>query len=54
MDDNKLFKTYTMQELLDELDIIEIYQQLGRQHHLGEITNKQKKLYQYMGVEEPS
>jgi transposase len=54
MDDNKLFKTYTMQELLDELDIIEIYQQPGRQHHLGEITNKQKKLYQYMGVEEPS
>lgn len=54
MDDHTLFKTYTMQELLDELDIIEWYQQPGRQHHLGEMTNKQKKLYQYMGVEKPS
>jgi hypothetical protein len=30
-DDNKLFKTYTMQEMLDELDVIEFYQQLV--HH---------------------
>lgn len=30
INDNKLFKTYTMQELLDELDIIEFYQQSGR------------------------
>ena len=30
INDNKLFKTYTMQELLDELDLIEFYQQSGR------------------------
>ena len=54
MDDKDLFKTYTMQELLDELDIIEFYQQPGHQHHVSEITNKQKKLYQYMEVEVPS
>jgi transposase len=54
MDDNKLFKTYTMQEMLDELDVIEFYQQPGRQHYLSEITDKKKLLYQYMNVEIPS
>lgn len=54
MDDHQLFKNYTMQELLDELDIIELYQQPGKQPHLGEITQKQKSLYQYMEVKVPS
>lgn len=54
MDDNGLFKNYTMQELLDELDIIEFFQQPGKQHHLSEITEKQKKLYQYMKVNVPT
>ena len=30
MDDHDLFKSYTMQTLLDDLDIIEYYQQPGR------------------------
>ena len=54
MDDNGLFKNYTMQEVLDELDIIEYYQQPGKQHHISEITEKQKKLYHYMAVDPPS
>lgn len=54
MDDNGLFKNYTMQELLDELDIIEHFQQPGKQHHLSEITEKQRKLYQHMKVEVPT
>ncbi|MPN46862.1 hypothetical protein SDC9_194461 [bioreactor metagenome] len=54
MDEQGLFKNYTMQELLDELDIIEWYQQPGKVHHLGEMTEKQKALYQYMGVDIPS
>ena len=54
MDDNNLFKNYTMQELLDELDIIEQFQQPGKQPFLGEITEKQKSLYQCMGVDVPS
>lgn len=45
MDEQSLFKNYTMQEFLDESDIIERYQQPGKQHHLGEITEKQKFLY---------
>lgn len=38
MDENNLYKNYTMQSLLDELDIIEYYQQPGRTHHLSEMT----------------
>lgn len=54
MDDNGLIKNYTMQTLLDELDVIEYYQQSGRAHHLSEITEKQQKLYEYMKVKSPS
>jgi transposase len=54
MDDAGLFKNYTMQELLDELDIIERFQQPGKSPHLGEITEKQMKLYEAMDIEVPS
>ena len=54
MDDHGLFKSYTMQSLLDELDIIEYYHQPGKKPHLSEITEKQRKLYEYMDVEVPS
>ena len=54
MDDNGLFKNYTMQSLFDELDIIEYYQQPGKSHHLSEVTEKQRKLYKSMDVELPS
>ena len=54
MDDHDLFKSYTMQTLLDDLDIIEYYQQPGRAHHLSEITKKQASLYDAMEVEVPT
>lgn len=54
MDAEGLFKNYTMQTLLDELDIIEYYQQPGKAHHLSEITEKQRKLYEYMEVPVPT
>jgi transposase len=54
MDNAGLFKNYTMQELLDELDIIERFQQPGKSYHLGEMTEKQKKLYQAMDIVVPS
>ena len=44
---------YTMQTLLDDLVIIELYQQPGRAHHLSEITKKQMALYDAMGVPFP-
>ena len=54
MDDKGLFRNYTMQSLLDELDIIEYYQQPGKAHHLSEITEKQRGLYEMMGVVAPT
>jgi len=43
-----------MQSSLDELDVIEYYQQPGKAHHLSEITNKQRKLYELMEVPVPT
>lgn len=54
MDDNNLYRNYTMQSLLDTLDIIEFYQQPGKTHHLSEITEKQRVLFEMMGVSAPS
>ena len=54
MDDNHLYKNYTMQQLIDTLDIIELYQQPGKAHHLSEITEKQLELYAALGVKAPS
>lgn len=54
MDDQGLFKNYTMQSLLDELDVIEYYQQPNKSHHLSEITTKQQRLYELMGVPAPA
>lgn len=54
MDKANLFKNYTMQEMLDELDIIERFQQPGKAPHMGEITEKQKNLFLSMGVAIPT
>lgn len=54
MDDTGLCKNYTMQSLLDELDIIEYYQQPGKTHHLSEITEKQRKLYEDLDIKMPT
>ena len=53
MDEKGLYKKYTMQTLLDDLDIIELYQQPGKAHHLSELTKKQMALYDAMGVPFP-
>ncbi|WP_353948735.1 IS1634 family transposase [Sporolactobacillus sp. Y61] len=54
MSDHHLFKQYTIQELLDELDVIEQYSQPGGHTHLGELTKKQTNLYQYLDVDSPA
>ena len=54
MDKAGLFKNYTMQELFDELDVIEIFQQPGGVTFYGEITDKQSNLYTALGVEPPA
>lgn len=54
MQDAGLFDKWTLQGLLDELDLIELFEAPSHGRVLGEITEKQKKLYHALGVESPS
>ena len=54
MRDNDLYKDYTLQSLLDELDVIERFEQPGKKHHTGEMTKKQLRIYQFFGIDSPS
>lgn len=54
MDIQGLFKTYTLQGILDELDIIERFTQPGKIPMVGEVTRKQQELYRLLGVESVS
>ena len=50
MQGHELFKDYTIQGLLDELDIIECCKEPGKKTRLSEITKCQAALYQFMDV----
>jgi transposase len=54
MSEHSLYGKYTMQELLDELDIIERYEHPERKHYIGEMTKKQRDLYGYLGIDVPT
>lgn len=53
MNDHSLYKKYTMHELLDELDIIELYERPEKDSFIGEMTKKQLELYKCFGVDAP-
>ena len=54
MQKNNLFGTYTLQGLLDQLDVIECFGRPGKDLRVGEITKKQQELYTILGVDPPS
>lgn len=54
MQENKLFKDYTMHEVLDELDMIECFEVPGQTLQIGEITKRQMNLYDKLGVKPPA
>ena len=54
MQASKLFKTYTLPEVLDELDVIECFEVPGRRLQVGETTKHQMELYTKLGVKPPS
>jgi transposase len=53
MQDNNLFKDHTMQEVLDDLDIIECFEVPGQKRQVGEITKHQMNLYTKLGITPP-
>jgi transposase len=53
MQDNKLYKDYTMNEALDKLDVIECFDRPGKKRLVGEVLEKQKSLYEKLEVKPP-
>ena len=54
MQEKNLFKNYTMQQALDELDVIECFEQKGLKLRVGEITQKQSDLFIDFDVHPPN
>jgi transposase len=54
MQDKEMFKTYTIIELLDELDSIECFQRPGHRIRFSEVTKKQRDIFTAMNVELPT
>lgn len=50
MEDAGLFSKYTMQQLLDELDVIECYVEPGKAPIQGEVLTKQEEIYRKLEV----
>ena len=44
MQEKELFKKYTMQEMLDKLDLIESFEAPGQKPFIGEMIEKQKEI----------
>ena len=54
MRDNGLYKNFSMQSLLDSLDVIERYDFEIQRPHYSEITQKQRDIYSALAVSTPS
>lgn len=54
MQEAQLFGKFTMQEMLDQIDLIECYEQKGKSPHYSEITKKQAEIYEALGFKPPS
>ncbi len=54
MQAQRLFKDYTLQSLLDKLDVIESFESPGHALRVGEILNAQKAIYAALDIPLPS
>ena len=53
MQSENLYKKYTLGTLLDKVDIIECFEYPNTKLRVGEVLEKQKEIYEAMGVEVP-
>ena len=53
MSEKNLFRQYTIQGLLDEVDLIECYTEPGKSLTVGEVLQKQRQLFKDMDVLPP-
>jgi len=49
----KMYKDYTLQEVLDTLDVIDCYKFEGKEMRVGEILEEQVAIYTKLGVPVP-
>jgi len=54
MQEKKLYKDYTLQTLLDKLDVIECFERPNQRVRVGEVLEKQKAIYSAFDIEVPS
>ena len=54
MQEKELFKKYTMQEMLDKLDLIESFEAPGQKPFIGEMLEKQKEIFSLFDCPLPS
>ena len=54
MQEKNLFKDYTVQTLLDKLDVIECFEHPAQTLRVGEVLEKQKQLYRDLGIDPPT
>lgn len=54
MKETDLYKTYTMQQLLNKLDILECYEDEKHALRIGELLTRQADIYKTLGVELPT
>lgn len=54
MQEKELFKSFTLQGILDELDTIECFEEEGKKIQMGEILKKQENIYLDLGVTPPA
>ncbi|WP_155830077.1 hypothetical protein [Butyrivibrio sp. AC2005] len=54
MKETDLYKTYTMQQLLDKLDVLECYEDEKHAPRIGELLEKQADIYRTLGVALPT
>ncbi|GGJ98359.1 hypothetical protein GCM10007063_20840 [Lentibacillus kapialis] len=54
MQDTDLSKKYTLQGVLDQLDVIECFEAPGKEPRIGELLSKQKEIYGKLGVTPPA
>ena len=54
MKETNLYKSYSMQQLLDKLDVIECFEDKGHNLRIGELLGKQVEIYETLGVTLPT
>ncbi len=54
MQEAGMFKDYTLQSALDKLDVIGCFEHPGQRLLVGEILEKQRKIYEAMDIQAPT